>query len=268
MQGTINLSKQKKSATKVKDEELSSKIKDIYLKNRKVYGSPRIHAELRKNQEYCSRKRVAKLMRKNNLQAIMRKRWRVAQRASQIEVNYPNLVKRNFVSEKANAVWVSDITYIKTNEGWLYVAAILDLYSRKIVGLGMSQTIDTNLIIKALDQAVVHRSPKPGLIIHSDRGCQYLSDKYRTQMDQHGFLASTSQKGSCYDNAAMESFFHTLKTEHVYLHQFKTKKEAMISIFEFIEVFYNRQRLHSTLEYKSPTEFENPQTLNGRRIRI
>lgn len=260
--------KRKKSATKVKDEELAGKIKEIYLKNRKIYGSPRIHAELKKNNEHCSRKRVAKLMRKNSLQAIMRKRWRPVQKSLHVEVNYPNLVNRNFTAEKANSVWVSDITYIKTNAGWLYVAAILDLYSRNIVGLGMSDIIDTNLIIKALDQAVTHRSPRPGLIIHSDRGCQYLSDKYRAEIERYGFLPSTSQKGSCYDNAAMESFFHTLKTEHVYLHQFKTKEEAMVSIFEYVEVFYNRKRLHSTLKYKSPIDFENQQILGDTQIRI
>lgn len=247
----------KPSKRKLSDEVLTQKIAAIYHKNRRVYGSPRIHAELKKQNESCSRKKVALLMKINNLQATIHKRWKRDKNTQPAEVNFPNHLNRDFFAEKENVVWVSDITQIKTNIGWLYVAAILDLYSRKIVGLSMSKFIDTDLVVKAFLQAFCHRTPKPGLIIHSDRGCQYLSNKYKALAEQHGVLLSTSSRGSCYDNAAMESFFGTLKTEHVYRHKFNTREEAIISIFEYVEIFYNRQRIHSTLGYLSPVEFES-----------
>lgn len=246
----------KPSKRKLFDEMLISKITAIYNKSHKLYGSPRVHAELKKRNEPCSRKKVATLMKINDLKAITHKRWKHTKKSQQAEVTFPNYMNRNFFAEKANTAWVSDITQVKTNVGWLYIAAILDLYSRKIVGLSMSKFVDTELVAKAFLQAICHRAPTPGLIIHSDRGSQYLSKQYKSLVEQHGVLLSTSARGSCYDNAAMESFFGTLKTEHVYRHKFSTREEAMLSIFEYVEVFYNRQRIHSTLGYLSPAEFE------------
>jgi putative transposase len=196
-------------------------------------------------------------MNLNQMKAKMKKRFKhfakVSSDASKIA---PNLLNQDFITNKADMAWVLDITYIKTCEGWLYVSAILDLYSRKIVGLSMGCRADVKLVIRSLDQAIIHRSPASGLILHSDRGVQYTSSEYKKIAQKNGFFLSMSAKGCCYDNAAMESFFHTLKTEHVFFHKFTTKKEAMVSIFEYIEVFYNRQRIHSTLNFMAPVEFE------------
>ena len=155
-----------------------------------------------------------------------------------------------------------DITYVHTKEGWLYVSTVLDLYSRKIVGLSMSSHADTSLVLKSLHQAVTHRNPSRGIIIHSDRGCQYTSDAYIDYAKTSGFILSMSAKGNCYDNAAMETFFHTLKTEHVFFCNYLTREEAIASIFEYIEVFYNRQRLHSSLNYMPPVGFELQQQVH------
>jgi transposase InsO family protein len=165
-------------------------------------------------------------------------------------------------------VWVSDITYIWTREGWLYVATIMDLFSRKIIGLAMGDQIDTNLIKRALAQAICHRRPLPGLVLHSDRGSQYTSHEYKQITGVRGIQLSMSAKGYCYDNAAMESFYHTLKTEHTYFHTYQTRQEAAQSIFEYIEVFYNRQRIHSTLGYLSPDAFEKQHDSHSQYLQI
>ena len=167
------------------------------------------------------------------------------------------MINQKFSVDGPNIVWVTDITYIPTREGWLYVSTVLDLYSRRIIGLKMSARADTELVLDSLKQAVIHRNPPKGLVIHSDRGCQYTSDAYINNARLHNFVLSMSAKGNCYDNAAMETFFHTLKTEHVFFEKYLTRKEAIESIFEYIEVFYNRQRSHSTLNYMSPVEFES-----------
>lgn len=167
-----------------------------------------------------------------------------------------NLLKQNFAAEKPNTVWVSDITYIWTLEGWLYLAVILDLYSRQIVGWAMSDRLTSDFVVKALYQAIGHRRPPSGCIIHSDRGVQYASTDFRKGLETFGFIQSMSRKGNCYDNAVAESFFHTLKIEHVYDHKYETRAEARQSIFEYIEMFYNRIRRHSALGYKSPVSFE------------
>ncbi len=247
----------KKSLRKTENEQLLEKITLIHKKNREVYGSPRIHAVLKKLGEHYSRKRIASLMKKNNIQAKMRKKWKGATGGSKdLTKIAPNLLNQNFTTTTANAVWVSDITYIRTQEGWLYLAGVLDLFSRKVVGFGTSSCINTNLIIRALEQAICHRIPNTGLIYHSDRGTQYTSAEFKLFTAKYDITLSMSAKGNCYDNAAMESFFHTLKTEHAAFCDFKTRKEATQSIFEYIEIFYNRQRIHSTLNYLSPLQFE------------
>lgn len=248
---------QKDSKRAQEDAILLTEIKATYKQNRHVYGSPRIHKALKQRGYAVSRKRIARLMRKNSIQSKIRKKWKpVTQTNSEQPFIAPNLLKQNFTTYAQNVVWVSDITYVHTNEGWLYVAAILDLYSRKIVGLSMSGRPDTEMVLQALQQAVCHRQPKPGLVLHSDRGCQYTSSAYRDFLKKCGFAQSMSAKGNCYDNAAMESFFHTLKAEHIFFCNYATRAQAKQSVFEYIEVFYNRQRLHSTIGYCSPVEFE------------
>jgi len=247
----------KESAIAKKNKELIVKIKLIHKKSRHIYGSPRIHALLKKQDEKCSRKRVAKLMKQNGIQSKIRVKWKATTKGTKdMSKVAPNLLNQNFKVDFANKVWTQDITYISTSEGWLYLSTVLDLYSRRIVGLSMGNRIDANLVIRSLNQAIVHRNPGPGLILHSDRGVQYTSSDYKTIADENKFILSMSSKGNCYDNAAMETFFHTLKTEHVFFCKYKTRNEAMESIFEYIEVFYNRQRIHSTIGFTSPVEYE------------
>ena len=167
-----------------------------------------------------------------------------------------NLLNQNFVAEKPNTVWASDITYIPTLEGWLYLVVILDLFSRQVVGWAMSDRLTSGFVVKALYQAIGRRHPASGCIFHSDRGIQYASTDFRDVLKVYGFIQSMSRKGNCYDNAVAESFFHTLKTEHVYEYRYETRAEARQSIFEYIEMFYNRQRRHSALGYRSPVSFE------------
>jgi len=245
------------------DKQLLDKIKTIYRQNREVYGSPRIYRVLKKQGEKCSRKKIAKLMKNNDIRAkSVKKKWKVSDKSCKDLTRIaPNILDQNFVAQKPNEKWVSDITYVQTKEGWLYVATVMDLFSRKIIGLSMSNCIDAQLICSAFDQATCHRTPQPGFILHSDRGSQYTSHTYRQTTAIYKVFLSMSAKGYCYDNAVMESFFHTLKTEHIYLHDYQTRKEAALSIFEYIEVFYNRQRMHSTLNYLSPVEFEQREGL-------
>jgi putative transposase len=238
------------------NKELLIKIKTIHRESRCTYGSPRIHAELVAGGEVCSRKRVSRLMKKEGLQAKMKKRFKVTTKVDAKAKAAPNLLQKDFAADKPNQRWVADITYIATREGWLYVSAILDLFSRRIVGLAMSDRISTDLVLAALHQAITHRQPKAGLMHHSDKGCQYTSHDFQKMLKMHGIVPSMSGTGNCYDNAAMESFFHSLKTEHVYFEHYNTREEAKSSIFEYVEVFYNRKRRHSTLGYLPPISFE------------
>jgi len=258
----------KQSLTKKKNSELTFKIKSIFEHNRGLYGSPRIHALLKKEGEPCSRKRVARIMNENNIFAKTKKRWKPGQKTGhRAIITAPNLLNQNFAVSNINRVWVLDITYINTSEGWLYLSAVLDLYSRKIVGLSMGSCMNTELVLRSLKQAINHRRPDNGLILHSDRGAQYTSAEYKNFAKKNNFVLSMSAKGNCYDNAAMESFFHTLKTEHVFFEKFKTRKEAIISIFEYVEVFYNRHRIHSTLNFISPQNFELQQLIKSKNIK-
>ena len=255
----------KETQTMKKNKELAAEIKSIFEVSRANYGSPRIHAVLKKKGVSCSRKRIAKIMKQNQIQAKTKKKWKPAARASRDSSKIaPNLLNQNFTTTRENTVWVLDITYVETQEGWLYVSTVLDLYSRRIVGLSMGNRMNADLVIRSLNQAIHHRSPSAGLILHSDRGVQYTSSEYQKLALENKFVLSMSAKGHCYDNAAMESFFHTLKTEHIFSHKFVTRKEAMRSIFEYIEVFYNRQRVHSTLNFVSPLEFEQQAVSTGR----
>lgn len=247
----------KRSKRSLEDERLLAKIKVIHEMSRKTYGSPRIHAELRFEGETCSRRRVARLMNKAGIEAKMNKRFKVTTKANPKAKAAPNLLQQDFNAEAPNQRWVADVTYVATKEGWLYVAVVLDLFSRRVVGLSMGERMTADLVLKALEQAILHRGPGAGLVHHSDRGSQYTSKDFQSLLLLYGMIASMSGIGNCYDNAAMESFFHTLKTEHVYFEYYSTRAQAMQSIFEYVEVFYNRKRRHSTLGYVSPVAFEN-----------
>ena len=218
--------------------------------------APRVYSELKASGETCSRKRVARIMKKHDMAAKMKRRFKVTTKANPNEIPAPNLLNQNFVAKEPNKRWVADFTYVDTKEGWLYVAVVMDLFSRRIVGLAMSDRMKDDLVISALQQAFLHRQPDTGLIHHSDRGSQYASKDFRGLLIKYCIIASMSGSGNCYDNAVIESFFHTLKTEHIYFEQYETREQAKRSIFEYVEVFYNRQRRHSTLNYMSPMVFE------------
>lgn len=243
------------SARQISDEVISNRIVEIHSKSRRTYGSPRIYAELRSEGVTISRKRVARLMRSKGI--VVRRKRRFVPKTT--DSNHalpvaPNILDRSFNQTAPDQAWVGDITYIRTSEGWLYLATLLDLYSRRVVGWAMSDTIDRHLVLDALKMAVVNRRPGPGLIHHTDRGSQYASGDYRKALEKHGMTVSMSRKGNCWDNAVAESFFSTLKTE--LSGAFETRAEARRGIFEYIEVFYNRQRRHSSIGYLSPVEFE------------
>jgi len=233
------------------------KIKEIHKDNYKTYGSPRITEELNENGFTCSRPKVARLMRKNDIWAKTKKKFKVTTNSDHSYPIAPNLLKQDFWTASANRIWVGDITYIRTWQGWLYLTVILDLFNRKVVGWSMSDRLTANTTtIPAFIQAIKHHQPLPGLIFHSDRGVQYACDKFRGLLKTFKVIQSMSGKGNCYDNAVAESFFHTLKTELVYHETYRTRAEAKTSLFHYIEIFYNRIRKHSTLGYKSPNEYE------------
>ena len=245
------------SARQQADEQLLVEIQAIYQQNRRLYGSPRIHAELKKQGWQCSRKRVARLMRQAHLASLRQRHRRV--QTTDSKHRFPvaaNSLNRQFGAQRPNQKWVADITYIPTHSGWLYLAAVLDLFSRRIVGWAMSAHCDAHLVQNALTMALSQRQPQADLLHHSDRGSQYAAHDYQTLLANHHITVSMSRKGNCYDNAVMESFFRTLKAECVDLHLFLSRTHARSVIFEFLEVYYNRQRLHSTLGYCTPAAFE------------
>jgi len=239
------------------NQALLVKIKKFHEDSRRTYGSPRITADLRANGETCGRNRVARVMRVNGIAAKTKRRFKITTNSKHNHPAAPNLVKQEFVAEKPNQLWTSDITYLWTIEGWLYLSVILDVYSRQIVGWAMKKRLTKGLVISAFKQALSHRTPARDMILHSDQGSQYASGDFQSLLNRYGIRSSMSGKGNCYDNAITETFFHTLKTELVYFKNYQTRKEAKLSVFEYIEVFYNRQRRHSSLGYKSPVDFEN-----------
>jgi transposase InsO family protein len=241
----------------VENQILVQEIDQIHAQSRQTYGSPRMVAALRKNGRHHGRNRIARLMKQAGLCGRQKGRYRVRTTDSNHDQPIaPNRLAEASTATAPNQLWVADITYIGTREGWLYLAAILDLYSRKIVGWAMSERIDTTLVLKALAMALMHRNPPANLLFHSDRGVQYASREYRRALGQAGLLASMSRKGNCYDNATMESFWSTLKLELIYRRNFDTRTQARCQIFDYIESFYNRQRAHSALNYHSPVDFE------------
>ncbi len=246
------------SAHERADTTLGARIRAAFVAGRGVYGSPRIHAALRTQGLRCSRKRVARLMRTQGLAAGRPRRRKPRTTDSQhAQPVAPNLLARDFTADAPNRKWVADITGISTRRGWLYLAGIVDVYSRRAIGYAMDTARDERLVETALDMALLSRRPHAGLVHHSDRGSQYTSTGYRSLLECHGIVMSMSGKGEPHDNALMESFFSTLKAECVERHDFQTPDEARTCVFEYLEVFYNRQRLHSALGYRSPMAFEH-----------
>ena len=245
------------------DEKLLGKIKAVYGESKRTYGSPRVHAQLRSDGEICGENRVARLMQLQGLVGRQKRRFR--------RTTLPNpdaltsavdLVHRMFGPDtiELNRLWCSDISYIRTWEGWLYVATVIDVASRRVVGWAMGDHMRAGLVCDALSMAIAHRRPKPGLILHSDRGSQYTSDEFVALLDRNAIQQSLSRPGQCWDNAVAESFFATLKCELVYQNTWPTRPRARSAIFEFIEGWYNRRRLHSSLNYMSPVDYERTRT--------
>ena len=246
------------SRRRQRQQELMQKIEAAYRENRELYGSPRVHRALLIDGQRVSRNTVAKLMRQAKLRAKSRRRFvpRTTDSSHQRPVA-GNLLDRDFSAAGPDCKWLADITYVPTDQGWLYVAAVLDAFSRKIVGWSMADHLQVDLVSNALKMALQHRQPAgQQLVHHSDRGVQYASDDYQQILARHRISVSMSGRGDCYDNAMMESFWATLKTELVHQQRYPTHEEARQSIFEYIEVFYNRKRLHSSLGYLSPESFE------------
>jgi transposase InsO family protein len=241
----------------IDDQKLALEIAAIHKASGETYGSPRIHAELRAKGLHVSRKRVARLMRELGIKSRRKRRFKATTDSGHKLPVADNVLDRKFDVDAPDVAWVTDITYVWTDEGWLYLAAILDLFSRRVVGHAMSERIDRALVLEALRDAVGRRVPDVGLLHHSDRGSQYASSDYQDALSERGITCSMSRKGNCWDNAVAESFFATLKTECIYVRRFATRAEAREAIFHFIEVFYNGQRRHSTLGFVSPMEFEN-----------
>lgn len=240
----------------LENAELLKQIKIIHKQSRQTYGSPRITEELHRLGYTCSRARVARIMAKNGICAKTKRKFKVTTDSKHNYPVSPDLLNQNFFGEHQNTIWGSDITYIRTKAGWLYLTVILDLFNRQIVGWSMSRrlTADTTTI-PALIDAWQRQQPSDGVIFHSDRGVQFACKNFRNKLSGYKMIQSMSGKGNCYDNAVCESFFHTLKTELVYFEKYETRDQARQSIFEYIEVFYNHQRLHSALGYKTPVEF-------------
>lgn len=244
-----------KQATK--DLRLLRTIQDIHRSSRKTYGSPRIFSQLKALGFKTSKSKVERLMRENKIRAKMKRKFKATTNSKHDHPVAKNILNRNFAPQAVNQVWAGDITYIWTKEGWLYLAVILDLFSRQVVGWSMSERMTKGLAINALSMAITKRRPPKGLIHHTDRGSQYACSSYRKILKLIGAICSMSRKGNCWDNACVESFFHSLKTEMTFFEEFETRAEAVSKIFEWIEVFYNRQRIHSFLGNKTPEQFEN-----------
>ena len=248
--------KRPKSRRRIDNEGLLIEIRRVFVENDSNFGSPRIWDDLKKSNIPCSQNRIARLMREAGLVAIQRRKFKATTNSNHAWPVAPNLLERNFNVNEPNKIWVTDITYVWTWEGWLYLSFVLDLFSRGVVGLAMSERITDDLTQDALNQAIGRRNPVAGLIHHSDRGSQYASGDYQALLQKHAITPSMSRKGDCWDNAVAESFIHTLKVEKINRYRFKTRQEAKNKIFEYIEMYYNRKRTHSSLGYLSPFDYE------------
>ena len=248
---------ERRDSRELNDRQLLQLIREIFAQSGETYGSPRIYRELRTRGVRCDKARVERLMRENEITPPRKKKYRVTTDSNHKNPVAPNVLQRDFTSPAPNRRWVSDITYVWTWAGWLYLAVVLDLFSRRVVGWAMDSRLDTeSLTLNALHMALRNRAPDRGLIHHSDRGTQYTSGDFQKVLDARGIVCSMSRRGDCWDNAVAESFFATLKLELIFRRTFRTRREARQAIYKYIEVFYNRQRRHSYLGYLSPAEFE------------
>jgi len=240
----------------LESSRLTKKIKSIHKQSRRIYGSPKIHKELTEDEETCSVNRVARLMKKADIQSKLARKFVITANSKNTMKGAPDLLKRQFTTVQPNVAWVSDTTFIATREGWLYLAVILDLFSRQVTGWAMSKRNDAQLVQDALTMSIWRRGKVSNVIVHSDQGSTYASGVYQRQLADNQLICSMSRKGECLDNAVAESFFGTLKNELVYHEDYRSRAEARQSIFEYIEVFYNRERRHEYLNYMTPCEFE------------
>lgn len=238
------------------DAQIAREVQVAFQANRQVYGSPRIHAELRGQGRRCGRKRIARLMRELQLSAQLPRHRTITTKSEKGVRVADHVLQRDFHADEPNRKWVTDTTYIWTSEGWLYLAVVLDLFSRLVVGWSMASIQDATLVEQALHMALTRRHPQAGLLHHSDRGSTYTAESYQEILKQEGIQVSMSRTGNCYDNAAMESFFHSFKGECIDRERFQTRAQARHTTFEYIECFYNRTRRHSTLNYLSPVMYE------------
>jgi transposase InsO family protein len=252
-----------KSSRARRDEELSERVAVAHLESRRRYGSPRVHAELKAAGERVGRKRVARLMRERNLVARMRRRFRATTDSKHRFPVAPNVLERDFTTTAPNEAWVTDITFLWTAQGWLYLAVILDLFSRRVVGWATSENVDRHLALAALDRALALRRPRAGLVHHSDRGSTYASTDYRKALEARGIECSMSRIGDCWDNAVAESFFSSLKRELEEIDDLESRAQATLLVGEYIDGFYNVRRRHSAIDYKSPIEFELVQSMRA-----
>lgn len=248
--------KRKPSQRQLDNQRLDAEIREIYDGSKGRYGSPKITQELRDRGRRVGKNRVARRMRKAGLRSKVRRKYRVTTDSKHNFPVAPNLLERDFSAPVPDKVWVSDITYLATKTGWLYLTVIIDLFSRIVVGWALSSSLSHEMVVVALKRAISRRGPKKGLVFHSDRGVQYACNDFRKELSKHEFIQSMSRKGDCWDNAVAESFFGIMKTELVYHQRYEGHQDTLQSIFEYIEVFYNRQRRHSTLEYLCPAEYE------------
>lgn len=244
-----------------RDRALRERLRKLHAESRGTYGSPRLHAALRNDGFGVSKGRVERTLRSMGLQGRTPRRWRRTTWANPAHPVVENVLARDFTASRPDERWVTDISYVWTDEGWCYVAAILDLYSRAVVGWALDTTLSTRLPLAALEMAIRRRKPAPGLLHHSDRGCQYTSDDYRAALAELRISVSMSRKGNCWDNAVAESFFATLKNELIYRQRWTNRIELRSAVFEYIEVFYNRRRLHSAVGYKTPAQVESDHAL-------
>lgn len=250
------------SARCCENRKLTEKIKHHHRQSRGIYGSPKIHKDLIKAGEACSVNRVARLMKVATIQSKMARRFVITTDSKNTTLPAPDLLQRQFIVDRPDTAWVSDTTFIPTREGWLYLAVILERFSRQVIGWSMGHRNNTELVQAALTMAVWRRGEVRDIIVHSDQGSTYASGAYRQQRRNHRLRCSMSRKGECLDNAVAESFFGSLKNELVHHEDYRTRAEAKQSLFEYIEVFYNRQRLHASLQYMTPVEYEERATGN------
>lgn len=238
------------------NRHLDAKIKLIFDENKQRYGSPRITKTLKAKNESCSDTRVARRMKIMNLRAVAKKKFKVTTDSNHTYAVFDNILNRDFNTTSVNQKWVGDVTYIYTEEGWMYLAVIIDLYSRAVIGWSMDKTMKKRLVCDALMMALFKRKFPKRVIVHSDRGSQYCSNSYKKIIKNYGLIGSMSRKGNCWDNAIAESFFHTLKVELIHENHYRSREMAKQSVFQYIECYYNQKRLHSAIDYRAPNELE------------